>query len=126
MIKGVNPTEKEFEIIEQFGSELSDLENIGSVIDNLEERRKNLMKGGVNCIPLPFERFRSEIPGIEQGQYVVITANQKTGKCFAKGTRIRMADNTIKNIEDELNLIEELNKILIKEEKKKKKVLKKK
>lgn len=80
MIKGVNPTEKEFEIIEQFGSELSDLENIGSVIDNLEERRKNLMKGGVNCIPLPFERFRSEIPGIEQGQYVVITANQKTGK----------------------------------------------
>jgi len=80
MIKGVNPSDKEFEIIEQFGSELSDLENIGSVIDNLEERRKNLMKGGVNCIPLPFERFRSEIPGIEQGQYVVITANQKTGK----------------------------------------------
>lgn len=80
MIDGVNSTDKEFEIIEQFGSDLSDLETTSSVIDNLEERRKNLMKGGVNCIPLPFERFRSEIPGVEQGQYIVITANQKTGK----------------------------------------------
>ena len=48
MIKGVNPTEKEFEIIEQFGSELSELDNIGSVIDKLEERRKNKMKCGEN------------------------------------------------------------------------------
>ena len=77
MIKGFNPTEKEFESIELYGSELSDLSTTESVIGNLEERRKNLMKGGVNCIPLPFERFRSEIPGIEQGQYVVVTANQK-------------------------------------------------
>lgn len=80
MIKGVNPSDKEFEIIERFGSELSDLATTGLVIDNLEERRRNVAKGGVNCIPLPFERFRSEVPGIEQGQYVVITANQKTGK----------------------------------------------
>ncbi len=77
MINGVNPTEKEFEAIELYGLELSDLSTTGSVIDNLEERRKNLMRGGVNCIPLPFERFRSEIPGVEQGQYVVVTANQK-------------------------------------------------
>ena len=80
MIKGVNPSDEEFLEIEKYGSDLSDLETTGSVIDNLEERRKNLMRGGVNCIPLPFERFRSEVPGIEQGQYVVITANQKTGK----------------------------------------------
>lgn len=51
-----------------------------AVIDNLEERRMNVLNGGVNCIPLPFQRFRSEIPGIEQGQYVLITANQKSGK----------------------------------------------
>ena len=80
MIKGVNPSDEEFLEIEKYGVGLSDLETTGSVIDNLEERRKNLMKGGVNCIPLPFERFRSEVPGVEQGQYIVVTASQKTGK----------------------------------------------
>lgn len=50
------------------------------VIDNFEKRRENLLNGGVNCIPWPHNRFRGEIPGIEQGQYIVITANQKTGK----------------------------------------------
>lgn len=77
MITGVNSSEELFEELEKFGSDLSDLQNTGLVLDNLEERRKNLMKGGVNCIPFPFERFRAEVPGIEQGQYVVVTANQK-------------------------------------------------
>lgn len=80
MISGVNSSDELFDELEKFGSNLSDLETTGSVIDNLEERRKNLMRGGVNCIPLPFERFRSEIPGIEQGQYIVVTASQKVGK----------------------------------------------
>lgn len=53
---------------------------IDDVLNNLEERRVNAIGGGVNCIPLPFARFRSDIPGIEQGQYVVVTANQKVGK----------------------------------------------
>jgi hypothetical protein len=100
MISGANSSEKEFiEELEQFGGD-SGARSTDSVIDKLEERRKNAMRGGVNCIPFPFERFRSEIPGIEQEQYVIITASTKVGKCFGKGTRVRMADNTIKNIED--------------------------
>lgn len=50
------------------------------VVESLITRRKNVLEGGVNCIPLPFQRFRSEIPGIEQGQYCILTANQKVGK----------------------------------------------
>lgn len=53
---------------------------INEVIASIERRRENVLNGGVNCIPLPFKRFRKEIPGIEQGQYVLISANQKVGK----------------------------------------------
>ena len=80
MIAGANNTEMNFEDIEKCASELSGPSSTDEVIDNLVRRRENAINGGVNCIPLPFERFRSEIPGIEQGQYVVISANQKTGK----------------------------------------------
>lgn len=51
-----------------------------AVIESLIQRKKNITEGGVNCIPLPFERFRDQVPGIEQGQYVVITASTKVGK----------------------------------------------
>ena len=53
---------------------------MSSIIDNLKKRRDNVVNGGVNCIPLPFPRFRSEVPGIEKGQYVVVTATEKSGK----------------------------------------------
>lgn len=82
MIEGVNPTklgisEEEFE---EYAIGFSGANTINDVLDNLAERRQNVLLGGVNCIPLPFERFRNEFPGIEQGQYIVITANAKTGK----------------------------------------------
>lgn len=82
MIEGVNPTklgisEEEFE---EYAIGFSGANTIEDVLDNLAERRQNVLLGGVNCIPLPFERFRSEIPGIEQGQYIVISASAKTGK----------------------------------------------
>lgn len=78
MIENTNPiSEQEFD---EYGTELLGLSSTGDVIDNLKRRRENLLSGGVNCIPLPFERFRSEVPGIEQGTYVLVTANQKTGK----------------------------------------------
>lgn len=85
MIQGTNNSKSYFddfnvEDIINCGSDLVGPQNMMSVIENLEKRRDNALHGGVNCIPLPFVRFRSEIPGIEQGQYVVITANQKTGK----------------------------------------------
>lgn len=70
------------------------------VIEDLVRRRDNILNGGINCLPLPFPRFQDEWPGIEQEQYIVFTASTKVGKCFGKGTRIRMADNTVKNIED--------------------------
>ena len=50
------------------------------VLGSLERRRINAINGGTNCIPLPFKRFRREIPGVEQGQYVLISSNQKIGK----------------------------------------------
>ena len=78
MITGSNATQKDYEDYNlNFSDEVS---TTSSVIDKLEERRKNAMKGGVNCIPFPFKRFRSEIPGIEQEQYVIITASTKVGK----------------------------------------------
>lgn len=81
MIEGVNPTlglsEEEFDT---YACSIIDISSISKVIDNLEERRQNVLNGGTNCIPLPFARFRSEIPGIEQGQYVILSANQKVGK----------------------------------------------
>lgn len=53
------------------------------VISSLEKRRQNAINGGVNCIPFPFKRFRRDVPGIEQGQYVLFSANQKVGKSQA-------------------------------------------
>lgn len=50
------------------------------VITDLRERKRTVEKGGINCIPLPFKRFRTEVPGIEQEQYVVVTAPTKGGK----------------------------------------------
>lgn len=85
MINGHNSSKSyfgdiSFEEIAQYGSDLSGPQTTASVIENFEQRRENALKGGTNCIPWPFVRFRAEIPGIEQGQYIVITANQKTGK----------------------------------------------
>lgn len=83
MITGDKPTTFEQitpEEYQMFASGLEGLTKMSDVIGNLEKRRENVLRGGVNCIPFPFERFRSEVPGVEQGQYVVITANQKVGK----------------------------------------------
>jgi len=81
MITGTNNSfgisEKEMAV---FADHINDTDSTSGVIQNLEKRRQNVINGGVNCIPLPFERFRSEIPGIEQSQYVLVTANAKVGK----------------------------------------------
>ena len=50
------------------------------IINSLEERRENVLNGGINCIPLPFHRFRSEMSGIEQGNYYLITGATKSAK----------------------------------------------
>lgn len=53
---------------------------IDRVIDNLEKRRENILTGNINSIPSPFKRFRNDFIGIEQGQYVVVTAPTKGSK----------------------------------------------
>lgn len=83
MIEGAQDTSNILEdvgIYSKSGTDIKGKATVFSVLQNLEERRTKAITGGINCIPLPFQRFRSEIPGIEQSQYIVITANQKTGK----------------------------------------------
>ena len=43
-------------------------------------RRERILSGKYNCLPFPFERFRKVYPGVEQGKFLIITANQKVGK----------------------------------------------
>ena len=43
-------------------------------------RRQRLLEGKYNCLPFPFLRFRKVYPGVEQGKFIIITANQKVGK----------------------------------------------
>lgn len=51
-----------------------------NVIEYLKKRRQKILDGGINCIPLPFTRFREELPGIEQGRYYVVTGGTKSSK----------------------------------------------
>ena len=56
------------------------MELIERVLLSLRERREKILKGEVNCIPSPFNRFRSEFAGIEQGRYYLISGGTKSGK----------------------------------------------
>lgn len=47
---------------------------------SLEEKRKRAINGLYNCIPFPFKRFRTFLPGTQKGKYIICTANQKIGK----------------------------------------------
>lgn len=50
------------------------------VLKSLRERRENILSGGVNRIPTPFERFSRDFVGIEKSCYYTITGGTKTGK----------------------------------------------
>lgn len=50
------------------------------VIDNIKEARQRVIEGKVNCIPIPFPRFRTEFPGIQQKTYYLISGAAKAGK----------------------------------------------
>ena len=43
-------------------------------------RRERIVEGKYNCLPFPFKRFSKVYPGIEQGKFLILTANQKVGK----------------------------------------------
>ena len=53
---------------------------VNRTLGYLQNRRDKLLNGGINSIPSPFVRFRSEFVGIEQGKYYVVTAATKGGK----------------------------------------------
>lgn len=71
-----------------------------SRVEKYEVNRENLIQGNINCIPTPFPRFIKEFPGIEQSKYYLVTANEKVGKCFGIGTKVRMFDGTVKEVQD--------------------------
>lgn len=46
-------------------------------ISHYKLRQQRAINGLFNCLPWPFRRFRSYIPGTEKAQYIIVTANQK-------------------------------------------------
>lgn len=46
----------------------------------IKNRRDRILSGKVNCIPWGLPRLEEIVPGIEQGNYYLISANTKVGK----------------------------------------------
>lgn len=53
---------------------------VNNTLQQLEDRRQNIIEGGVNCIPSPFGRFIDDFYGVEQSTYYVVTSFTKGGK----------------------------------------------
>lgn len=51
-----------------------------TVLNTVKYKRERLLSGKLNCIPFDLAGFEDELPGVEQSQYVIVTANQKVGK----------------------------------------------
>jgi len=48
--------------------------------DSIIENRENILKGNLNCIPLPFKRLANILPGFIKGTNWIISAASGTGK----------------------------------------------
>tara|TARA_R110000868_G_scaffold3323_4_gene21678 strand:+ start:2447 stop:3571 length:1125 start_codon:yes stop_codon:yes gene_type:complete len=55
-------------------------ETFKRVLHGIKENKQNRLSGNPNCIPWSLKRFSSVIPGIQQGRYYLVSANQKVGK----------------------------------------------
>ena len=56
-------------------------------IEKMAANRQRKLDGGVNCIQNTYERFSNFWPGVEKGQYYIVTASSGVGKSkFAKKT----------------------------------------
>lgn len=51
-----------------------------SIIESLKESRNNILNGGINCIPIPFLRFRNDFPGIRKKFYYLVSGATKSSK----------------------------------------------
>lgn len=56
---------------------MAEKDSFDRALEKLKERRKRILEGKINCIPLSFSRLRAWLPGIEKRRYNIITANQK-------------------------------------------------
>ena len=76
--------------------------NVSQRIEEIIKNKENREKGKVNLIPFyeHFPRLSKFIPGLfKQGIYKILSGTG-VGKCFDKGTRIRMYDGSVKQVEN--------------------------
>lgn len=59
---------------------MEEKDSFDRALEKLVIRRQRILEGRINCIPLPFLRLRTHLPGIEKRRYNICTANQKVGK----------------------------------------------
>lgn len=60
------------------------MENKGLItrtLDYLEQRRQNVLNGGINSIPSPFRRFSNDFIGFEQKMMYLVSSFTK-GNCL--------------------------------------------
>lgn len=62
----------------------STIKEIGSfrkeIVQSLKDYRQNILDGGVNCIPITFNRFRTDFPGIRKKFYYLVSGGTKSSK----------------------------------------------
>ena len=75
------------------------------VLNKIKTNRENNKSGYYNCIPFEgFERFKKIIPGISNGEQIIITASSGVGKTqLAKYMFIQSPINYVRN-HPELNI----------------------
>ena len=53
---------------------------IDRILETLDNRRKKILEGDINCIPSPFRRLSNSFPGIEQDKYYLVSGSPKSAK----------------------------------------------
>ena len=53
---------------------------IDRILETLDNRRKRILEGDINCIPSPFRRLSNSFPGIEQDKYYLVSGSTKAAK----------------------------------------------
>ena len=51
-----------------------------ATLEDIKSKKQRILDGKLNCIPFDLGGFEQDLPGIEQEQLILITANSKVGK----------------------------------------------
>ena len=51
-----------------------------TTLEDIKAKKQRILDGKLNCIPFDLGGFEQDLPGIEQEQLILITANSKVGK----------------------------------------------